>query len=160
MKNNTLVGLAHIFLLCVLMMGCTHAQRIDEASEASGLEGHDVHPLLNREWVLESLGVVGSEESTGATVKITLEFDEDGRLHGSAGCNRYFGTFNSKSQNLLTAEPIGTTRMMCQGEIMVWENRYLKALQDVSSYKTESNRLTLFYDSDGKVLSFIQKDSQ
>ncbi len=166
MKNNAFIGFACVFLAGALLMGCAHAQRTGKtsemtgtSSEASALEANDMQPLLNREWALESLGPIGSEEPIGTSVKITLEFEEDGRLHGSAGCNRYFGTFKSATQNSLTAGPIGTTMMMCSGEVMDWEIRYLKALQDISSYKIENRHLMLFYDSDEKVLIFIQKDS-
>jgi heat shock protein HslJ len=115
--------------------------------------------LLDRQWALESLGPVGSAGPIGSALGITLEFGDDNRFHGSAGCNRYFGTFTSPSPNALTTGPIGTTMMICAGEVMEWEREYLKALQDISSYKMESNCLMLFYDSDGKVLNFIQKDS-
>ena len=85
MKNNAFVGFTCVFLVGALLVGCTHAKRINEASklsgtpsEASGLGNHDTQPLLNREWVLESVGQVGFEEAVGANVTITLEFDEDG----------------------------------------------------------------------------------
>ena len=155
MKKNAFIGLAHIFLLCVLVMGCTHTQRNDEASGMSGLENHDMQSLIDREWVLES---IDSDGTAGAENNITLVFGEEGRLHGSAGCNRYSGSFSSQTQNLLTIGPIAATRMMCPDEVMNSEVRYLKALEAVSSYNMTNRNLMLSYDGDGKVLSFIEKD--
>jgi heat shock protein HslJ len=152
-------------MLGILLMGCTHSQRTNESStmigkpgETSDLGAHTAPELLNSEWILESLGPVGSEESIGAAAKITIVFGEDGRFHGSAGCNRYFGTYEVGTDHSLSTGKTGSTMMMCPDEIMDWESRYLQTLKHISSYRTENMLLMLFHDGEEKALTFqIQK---
>jgi heat shock protein HslJ len=150
----------------VLIVGCAHATRTKQAPETipdsgemteSGVGNREL--LLHREWVLVSMGPIGSEESVGDAATITLEFTEDDRLHGSAGCNRYFGGYELGAGNSLSIGNTGSTMMMCPEEIMNWEVRYLRALENISSYRIENNRLLLFTEEEEEVLVFAHKQS-
>ncbi len=114
-----------------------------------------IERLLNRQWVLKSLGPAGSEEPLLPETAIVLEFTGDGRLHGSGGCNRYFAAYVTRSGNGLTIKNIGSTRMACPKAIMDQEMRYFEALQSVSAFSVEKDLLQLFYENGQRVLNFI-----
>ncbi|MDY6912445.1 MAG: META domain-containing protein, partial [Chloroflexota bacterium] len=115
--------------------------------------------LLNREWVLESYGEPGNLQTVSEDAEITIEFKSDEpRFGGSAGCNRYFGGYEMEDDELSTTGPIGSTEMWCEGK-MEQEDQYLQALQKVSMFIIEENRLQLFYD-EKSVLIFTLKEAE
>jgi heat shock protein HslJ len=80
---------------------------------------------------------------------VTLAFDADGRLGGSAGCNRYGAGYTVDGANLAIEPPI-RTEMYCSEPpgLMGQEDRYLALLTEASSYRVErvtadGGRLTL-----------------
>jgi heat shock protein HslJ len=76
--------------------------------------------------------------------EITAEFDQDGSLAGSAGCNNYNTTYEVDGENI-TIGPAATTRMMCgkpEG-IMDQENQYLAALQSAATFRMQGDKLEL-----------------
>lgn len=114
-----------------------------------------IEGLLNRQWVLKSLGTAGSEQPLLPETAIVLEFNADGRLHGSGGCNRYFAAYVTRPGDGLTIKNIGSTRMACPEAFMDQEMRYFEALQRVSAFKVEKDLLQLFYENSQRVLNFI-----
>lgn len=70
--------------------------------------------------------------------EITATFGEDGQLTGNAGCNNYFGAYETDGENI-SMGPFGTTRMACQEPegIMEQESEYLAALETAATYKIE-----------------------
>lgn len=66
-----------------------------------------------------------------------------GRISGSAGCNRYFGSYQRQGQQLRFSQ-IGATKMQCMN--MTEENHFFKAIQQVNRFRIENHRLTLFHD--------------
>lgn len=116
--------------------------------------------LLDREWVLESYGEPGNLQTVSEDAEITIEFKSDEpRFGGSAGCNRYFGGYEMEDDELSTTGPIGSTEMWCEGK-MEQEDQYLQALQKVSMFIIEENRLQLFYDDGKSVLNFTLKEAE
>lgn len=75
---------------------------------------------------------------------ITMEFPGDGKVGGSAGCNRYSGTYMSVGDSL-SFGPAATTRMMCAEpeSIMEQEQQFLNALATVAKARQEGDRLEL-----------------
>ena len=62
--------------------------------------------------------------------QITANFGEDGQLTGSAGCNDYFGPYETDGQKI-SMGPFGTGRTACSEPegIMEQESQYLAALE-------------------------------
>ena len=79
-----------------------------------------------------------------AETTLTLAFAADGKVSGSAGCNRYMGTYAQSGESLKFG-PSATTRKMCaQPEgVMAQEQAFLKALQSVATARQEGDRLEL-----------------
>ena len=79
--------------------------------------------LVNTGWAIADIdgAQVGGEA-------YQLNFEENGRLSGQAGCNRFSGSY-TQSGRRLTAGPIAITRMACPGERMVQEAKMMQLLR-------------------------------
>lgn len=75
----------------------------------------------------------------------------NGRLAGSAGCNRYFASIKAgDSPGDLQVGPPGSTRMMCPEAIMAIEQRFLKQLNGVNKFGFLAGQLAMSFEMDGK----------
>lgn len=82
-------------------------------------------------------------------VRITARFEE-GKVAGSAGCNRYFAGVESSSdlpQEIVIGQA-GATRKMCLPPVMEQEDKFLAALQKVTGFSFIMARLALTYEDD------------
>lgn len=87
---------------------------------------------------------------------VTLTFGDDGRLFGSAGCNRYFASWKA-SGSLLTIGQAGSTLMYC-GEpgVMEQESAYLGLLPEAGSFAIDGDHLVLSDRSGNVILTFVK----
>jgi heat shock protein HslJ len=88
-----------------------------------------------------------------AETQVTATF-ADGRVSGSAGCNRYQATYTVEGSSLVVEAP-GATKMAClepEG-VMEQEQRYLDFLGDASAFHIYGNQLWL-ETGDGRALVF------
>lgn len=82
---------------------------------------------------------------------ITLEFTSSTELSGSAGCNSYFGVYESGKDSFAT-ESVGMTEMYCMDEaLMNQESAYFRALTSARKYELSADRLKLFYNGSALV---------
>jgi uncharacterized membrane protein/heat shock protein HslJ len=93
-------------------------------------------------WLLSELG---RGERVPAEVRIDAAFEE-GRISGSAGCNRYFANIESPTPGALRIGPIGATRRMCEPPVMELEDRYLAALSAVTRGSLSGGQLELLFE--------------
>jgi len=101
-------------------------------------------------WVLKSMRYKG--KPVPSEHRVTLVFD-GGKIHGSAGCNRYQG------KALIPEDIVGeikikgliSTKKACPKEIMALEARYLEALKGSMGFSFVGNRLALTYKAGEKV---------
>ncbi|RIA45879.1 heat shock protein HslJ [Hephaestia caeni] len=70
-----------------------------------------------------------------------VEFTRD-RMQGSAGCNRFSGDYQERRDTLIAGQ-LAVTRMMCQGNAMTVENRFLKILGGPVTVQQRGQTLTL-----------------
>jgi heat shock protein HslJ len=87
---------------------------------------------------------------------VTLEFGNDGRITGSAGCNHYFAEYTLKG-TAITIGQAGSTEMYCAAPgVMEQESAYLATLSRAVSVTAGNDRLT-FADTKGTaILSFTK----
>jgi heat shock protein HslJ len=84
----------------------------------------------------------------------TADFQTDGKLSGSAGCNQYSATYTtSGSAGITITQPI-TTLMACENNLMQQETQYLSLLQKAAKYEISGDQLTLFDSSGTKILIY------
>jgi heat shock protein HslJ len=104
--------------------------------------------LAGTRWALEGSG------DKGADSKTTLEFLEDGKMSGFAGCNRMTGTY-AVSGNRLTFGAIATTRKLCPPAMMDPETKYLAALARARRFALdEAGRLSISGEGVSEPLRF------
>ncbi|MGI6502473.1 MAG: META domain-containing protein [Candidatus Methanoculleus thermohydrogenotrophicum] len=112
-------------------------------------------PLVGTEWTLVSYSLGDAISSVIAGTTITAEFSPDGKIAGSAGCNRYFASYEVAG-TAMTIGPAGSTKIYC-GEpegIMEQEGRYLTLLESVAGYQIDGDRLDLLDEAGDTLLSY------
>jgi heat shock protein HslJ len=97
----------------------------------------------------------GAVTSVLADSELTMTFGEDGTVAGSAGCNRFTGSFTVAEQTL-SFSPLATTRMTCMAEgIVEQEQAFLAALASVATWEIRGHRAQL-RASDGALAVDLQ----
>ena len=107
-------------------------------------------PLVGTEWVAIGInngrgGVVSALEAA----RVTANFDDEGRVAGSGGCNRFMATFEVDG-DAIRIGPVAGTRMMCAEPegVSEQEGSYFAALERASTWTIREGRLQL-RDADG-----------
>jgi len=100
--------------------------------------------LTSKIWLLSDLN--GEKPITGTA--ITAEFDKDGRVGGTSGCNNYSTTFTVDGNQLTFGDPVASTMMACPEPIMEQERDYMQTLAVTSTFEI-SNEELIFKDSNG-----------
>ncbi|NCC31381.1 MAG: META domain-containing protein [Chloroflexia bacterium] len=107
--------------------------------------------LTGTNWTLTS---INGEAPLSEGAPISAEFDSEGRITGSAGCNRYFADY-TVANGTLSISQAGSTRMACEEAIMAQEQAFLDQLSRATSYVIDGETLTITID-DGATLVFEQ----
>lgn len=69
-------------------------------------------------------------------------FQDDGRVTGNGGCNRFFGGYTVEDGTIRIG-PIAATKMGCPGKYEL-ETSFLAALQAATAYELDGTKLVLF----------------
>ena len=111
-----------------------------------------LHGLETSDWRLgRYLDAAGQMVAVLADTTVTASF-MDGKLSGGAGCNRYFGSYTTGTDNQLSFSPnIGATMMACAPPIAAQERQYLGRLPVVVAFQLEDGSLQLL-DKDHQVV--------
>jgi heat shock protein HslJ len=139
--KNTFIAIALMASLIIL-----------SACASGGGQGGEITGTV---WVLDSLNGKPLEAGTG----ITAEFSADGKVSGSAGCNRYSGTYEVSGSKITFSEQMAATMMACPQPVMDQETAYFQALAAAKSFAVKGDQLTL-KDSSGKVVASYKAQSQ
>lgn len=106
--------------------------------------------LAGTSWVLNSVTTESGSTQTEIDAEITAVF-QDGQLTGSAGCNSYFAGYESDGF-ALTFTQMGNTMMACDDARNARESEFLTALQTVTGYRLDGDRLLLLDAVDSTVI--------
>lgn len=87
--------------------------------------------------------------------QLSFEVDEEGRISGHSGLNRWFGG-EVNPDGSLTLEPLGMTRMAGPEDLMDQESRYVTALGRASRFRIDGDRLELL-DGEAVVSTFAAR---
>lgn len=104
--------------------------------------------LVHHEWELKTM-TQGDTVVKNPEKLPTLLFTDSTAVYGSAGCNRFFGTYAVEKGGKMTIKPGGATMMFCPD--MAFEDAYLKALSEVKDYTIQGKELKLT-DGAGKLV--------
>jgi heat shock protein HslJ/uncharacterized membrane protein len=137
-----------VLFVALALVGCSGTN-----PQTTAGDGATTTSLVGPTWRLVAFG----EAARGAPpvnedVEITVAFDaEEKRVAGSAGCNRYFGSYEASDDGRLVLSQMGATKRACVPSVMEREQAYLGGLDNVSDWERAGDRLTLL-DSDGEHL--------
>lgn len=111
--------------------------------------------LAYTKWMLVSFEKSGVETPVTVGSSITLEFDSQGQIGGSGGCNIY-GTQYEVRDNMISFGKITRTLVACEQEgIGHQEQTYFQALELAGRFELASDRLTIWYGDQGDKLNFV-----
>ncbi len=97
----------------------------DDTNPASSKEAGDGHWLRDITWVLVTMN---GNEAVGNELPTVL-FADEGRVSGSAGCNRYNGTYSLDGNRIAFNPAMAATKRYCSPEeLMRQEDAFLKTL--------------------------------
>jgi heat shock protein HslJ len=107
--------------------------------QVKGCGGRTLPPesLNDTAWTISMIGQLPVLEGIPTEVRFA-----DGRISGTAGCNRFNGTYNVAS-NVLNFGPMASTRMMCPEKQMAQEAKFLALL---------AGNVTKRYSVEGKLI--------
>ena len=117
-----------------------------------------LNQVLDQEWILELITENGQGKKPVADTEVTLRFSAE-KLTGSAGCNRYFASYQTGDDRQLSITDIASTEMWClQPEgIMEQETKFLQWLDKANSYRINNDQLTLYGNDRQQQLVFHKK---
>ncbi|RPD93294.1 META domain-containing protein [Aureibaculum marinum] len=103
----------------------------------------DIAQLTDRHWNLIELNgkKIEYNKKAGNQPYIILRPDEENKVYGNAGCNRFFGSFELKEGNGITFSQMGATKMYCSS--MEIEDQFLKVLNTADNYSINGDTMTL-----------------
>jgi heat shock protein HslJ len=113
---------------------------------------HAQPQLVGTEWV--AIAIEGFPAADG--VRSTINFDDEGRAFGEAGCNSFQGGYELDGDRLAFG-PLASTRMFCEGPRQEQEDRYLAALARIVRFAIADGELRLFPDG-GEPTRFVPAD--
>jgi putative lipoprotein len=107
--------------------------------------------LVGAVWLAEDIRGGGVVDRVQSTVSI----DAAGKLTGSGGCNRLFGSATVAGDSIVFGG-IGSTRMACAPAVMDQERKFLAALADTRTFRFQGATLH-FHGADGtELIRFTQ----
>ena len=124
---------------------------------AAGCTGQAPEPRLDGTgWTLTGYVHNGTPAQALIGTTVTLDFGNDGRITGSAGCNRYFASYDTKG-TAITIGQAGSTEMYCiTPGVMEQESAYLTLLGKATTITVQSDRLALADTKGTTILMFAK----
>lgn len=89
--------------------------------------------------------------------EITANFDQEGNISGSSGCNNYSSTYQVDGDQI-SIEMLIMTTMACPEEIMDQEAAYLKALQKAASFQILGTEMVMRDEQGEELLRYEASD--
>ncbi len=111
------------------------------------------------QWKLVSFGEPGAETQVIEGSSITLEFEGEGQVGGTGGCNSYGAKYETQG-NTLTIQDIVSTLMACaDSQVTEQEQKYFDALKTAARFEISGDNLTIWYKDGQGRLNYIKATS-
>lgn len=126
------------------MSGMPHPKAVEVRWQDRVLKGCGGNPaelLEGGPWEVVEIG----GRAVADPARTTLDFAPEGRLAGSAACNRYFGSYTLSGEGLRLS-PLGATKMACAAGAMEEERRFLEAAARVTGFSIAADGRLLLRD--------------
>jgi heat shock protein HslJ len=139
----TLPRTAAAFRLGLLGLAGLALAACDTVSDVTG----PTYLYENTTWVAEDIGGNGVIDD----LQSRITFAEDSRVNGNAGCNTFFGSYQTDGETIRFS-PMAATKMMCEVEaVNNQESAFLAALGSAAGVRVEEDIMYLD-DADGNTL--------
>jgi heat shock protein HslJ len=166
MKQNAILFLTFGIIVLVLFAGCTAPQGtipstttpVTSAPTTPVVTAAEPEsPLLGTWTLISALAGMGTTNVIPGTT-IIATFAEDGTVSGSAGCNNYVASYQSRG-NTLSIGTLVTTLKTCNSPagIMNQEQIFLTNLKGAETFTTTGDILAIS-DANGKTLLTFRKE--
>jgi heat shock protein HslJ len=132
------------------MSGLPRPHTVEVTVDGKTLKGcaGDASLLVRGAWQVDGVGGNALVNKS----RITLDFDANGRLTGSATCNRYVTTYLLTGEGLTVTMPISTMRG-CAQALMRQEQAFLAALRDVRRFELTADGALVLHSADGTTIT-------
>ena len=139
-------------ILCSIFLTLIYAGCKSDAQTAKTIINQD--PLI-----LGSFKLLSLKDSSSTLVTLPSGFNANliltsDSLKGKVGFNYYFGTYQIPSQNNIRINNRGST--LVQDRFVDLENRYLRLLNNASSYQIKDSTLNIISTNSSYFLVFIK----
>ena len=94
------------------------------------------------------------DEVVPADSGVLVNFEVDGGINGSGGCNTFRGSL-LQSDSGLTVSPLATTKMACPAIIMDREDEFFRAIQAMRQFQGSGDSLQLLDENDHVLIDFV-----
>ena len=130
---KTMVRAALAALLATALFACMQTPKADLPQSPQAAAPTPARLFPSR-WIAEDIAGAGIIDNS----HVTLVFQADGSVSGSASCNRYVGQATLTGDRLAFA-PLATTQMACAPALMEQEERYLGVLGKAERVTLDAN---------------------
>lgn len=110
-------------------------------------------PLVGTTWTLTTIASGDAVSSVLDGTEVTADFTADGTVSGSAGCNRYSGSY-MWTDDQLSFSALASTKMACADDVMAQEGAFLASMGRVASFAIEGAQMTVSDASGALLLGF------
>lgn len=93
-------------------------------------------------------------EPVDANTTLNLRFEDDGKVSGNGGCNRFFASYEI-TESGIGIGPVGATRMACPEPQMSLEQRLFEVLDKTVAMEIRESRLHLLDSSGASLAVFV-----
>ncbi|MBC8013177.1 MAG: META domain-containing protein [Methyloceanibacter sp.] len=87
---------------------------------------------------------------------MVVQFNPDGRITGSGGCNRFFGAYTISGDHIKIG-PLAATRKGCPG-LLLAETAFFATLEAAKSFEQNDTTLVLFDAFGTKLAQFVRAE--
>jgi heat shock protein HslJ len=148
-----------IFLAVIsvfFLFSCSNTTTLQNNSTTGTGNTVKIRDIADTSWKLTAISEskVTPKMADGKEIgAVTLDITAD-KISGSAGVNRYFGSYTLSGKDI-TISGIGTTRMMGPQDLMEREQKYLSLLGNVTGFELKNNN-TLVLKAGTDTLTFTR----
>lgn len=141
----------HLVLWAVLILTLSMSACAPEA-------GGTKEPLAGTRWRLTFYGSAGAETTVIEGTELTLDFEADNEVTGSAGCNDFAAQYVTTDASIVFSQIVSTEIFCSEGGVMDQEEAYLEALETAGTFERTEDELRIWYGDGQRILNFVSAD--